>query len=232
MILSVHQPQYMPWLGYFHKIAKSDVFVFLDDVQYKKREFQNRNKIKTRNGWLWLTVPIVSKSRYMQKIAEVEIDNDAGWANDHIKTIEHSYAAAPFFTGHHGFFSELLNKKWTTLMDLNVETVRYLTGCFDIKTPVHFSSGLNLETTSTQRIIDICKNFGADTYLSGAGGMNYMDEGLFEKNGIKLVYQKFVHPEYRQCFGTFLPFMSAIDLLFNCGNESRDIIMRGGVTIH
>ena len=228
MILSVHQPQYIPWSGYLHKIAKSEIFVFLDDVQYKKREFQNRNKIKTRNGWLWLTVPVISKTRYIQKVAEVEIDNETNWSHDHIKTIEHAYASAPFFSEHWAFFSELYNKKWTKLMDLNVATIRYLLQCFDIKTPLHFSSELNLKTAGTQRIIDICKNFGADTYLSGTGGRDYLDEEMFEKNDTRLVYQKYIHPEYKQCFGPFLPFMSSLDLLFNCGHESRETIMSAG----
>jgi hypothetical protein len=112
MILSVHQPQYLPWIGYLDKVKKSDAFVFLDNVQYKKREFQNRNKIRTKEGWIWLTVPVITKDRYFQKIAEVEIDRTVDWRNDHWKSIEHSYAKAPFFAAYKERFAAIYNKEW------------------------------------------------------------------------------------------------------------------------
>jgi len=221
MILSVHQPQYLPWLGFFHKIAKSDIFVFLDDVQYKKREFQNRNKIRTKDGWLWLTVPVITKGKYTQKILEVEIDNTSDWAIEHFRSIELNYSKAEFFKEHRNFFESLYKKKWEKLIDINLEIIKYIMNCWNIKTPVYFSSSLNLQTSKTQRIIDICKHFKADTYLSGSGGKDYLEESLFHQNNIKLIYQKFEHPVYQQCFSGFEPYMSAIDLLFNCGQDGR-----------
>ncbi len=221
MILSVHQPQYLPWLGFFHKIAKSDIFVFLDDVQYKKREFQNRNKIRTKDGWLWLTVPVITKGKYIQKILEVEIDNTSNWTYEHFRSIELNYSGAKFYKEHRSFFESLYNKKWEKLIDINLEIIKYLMNFWNINTPIYFSSSLNLESTKTQRIIDICKHFKADTYLSGAGGKGYLEEELFQKNNIKLLYQNFEHPVYQQCYSGFEPYMSAIDLLFNCGQEAR-----------
>lgn len=224
MILSVHQPQYIPWLGYFHKIAHSDLFVLLDDVQYKKREFQNRNKIRTKEGFIWLTVPVITKGRYYQKISEVEIDNTTDWGLEHLKSIRLNYSKSEYYNLYIDFFEKLYKINWEYLCELNVETVKFILKELGINTPIEFSSKLKLESTSTQRIIDICKHFGADTYLSGAGGRDYLDESAFEKNGIKVVYQDFKHPQYKQIYDGFEPFMSSIDLLFNCGPESGAII--------
>ena len=202
MILSVHQPQYLPWLGYFDKIAKSDAFVFLDNVQYKKREFQNRNRIRTKDGWIWLTVPVITKDRFSQKISDVEINNEirlggttTGKASNTITRRRRSSLATATsvrdFTGKHG----------TNSIDINLHLSRYLPRAVSAsRTPVSFESELGITTTSTQRIIDICTEAGADTYLSGAGGKDYMDETLFTNNGITLEYQQFNHPVYPQNF--------------------------------
>jgi hypothetical protein len=225
MILSVHQPQYIPWLGYFHKIAKSDLFIFLDDVQYKKREFQNRNKIKTVSGPLWLTVPVITKGLYTQNIKDVKINNDEDWAGDHLKSIEHNYAKAANFQEHKQFFQVFYRKKHEMLMDASMEIINYSLNYLRINTPVKMSSEFKLTSSSTNRIIDLCKAAGADTYLSGSGGRDYMDVSLFEQNNIKLIFQEFKHPQYPQLFGAFESYLSIIDLFFNCGPKSRGIIL-------
>lgn len=217
MIVSVHQPQYLPWIGYFHKIVHSDIFIFLDDVQYKKREFQNRNKIRTKDGFMWLTVPVITKGRFYQKINEVEIDTSSSWRKEHLKSIKFNYQKSKFYDIYISFFEQLYEKDWKYLIDINLEIINFILSTLSIDTKIEFSSKLNLSSTSTQRIIDICKYYNADTYLSGIGGKNYLDEDLFKKNGIKLVYQNFVHPEYPQVYPGFVPYMSIIDLLFNCG---------------
>lgn len=227
MILSVHQPQYIPWLGYFHKIAKSDLFVFLDDVQYKKREFQNRNKIKTPAGPLWLTVPVITKGSFTQNIKDVLTSNDDNWALDHWKSIEHNYHRAECFKEHETFFKDTYSAKWERLMDISLATVNYALNYLNIRTPLKMSSEYDLQSTSTERIIDLCKKTGADTYLSGAGGKDYMDLSLFEKNNIKLLFQDFNHPQYTQLYGVFEPYLSFIDLVMNCGVKSRDILTEG-----
>ena len=221
MILSVHQPQYLPWLGYFDKIAKSDCFVFLDCVQYKKREFQNRNKIRTKDGWIWLTVPVISKSKGFQLINEVLINSSIGWQNKHLKSIICCYKNAKYFNEHIGFFENIYNKKFEKLIDINLAIIYYLLEQFSIKTKIFFESSLSISTKKTQRIIDICKKLNADTYLSGIGGKDYLDEELFEKENIKLIYQDFKHPVYKQCYEPFIPYMSVIDFLFNCGKEFK-----------
>ena len=231
MILSVHQPQYIPWLGYFHKIAKSDCFVFLDRVQYKPREFQNRNKIRTKEGWIWLSVPVLCKGRYRQSIYDVLIDNGFPWARKHLMSLKSWYARAEFFDAHFPFFQQVYTKNWEKLIDLNIAIINYLLNQLNISTPVYFESKLDIGQTKTSRIIEICQKLKAGTYLSGAGAKAYLEEEKFVQAGIKLIYQDFLHPVYRQQFclvdKDFIPFMSTLDLLFNEGPKSREILLGG-----
>ncbi len=232
MILSVHQPQYIPWLGYFHKIAKSDLFVFLDNVQYKEREFQNRNKVRTPQGWIWLTVPVISKGKGRQNIHEVAIDNEIQWQENHLRGLKTCYAHAEFFKEHVSFFQDLYSRKWDKLVDLNIVIIEYVLKYLAINTPVYFETKLNIASIHTERIIDICKTLDADTYFSGTGGRDYLEEGKFLEAKLKLVYQDFKHPEYRQQFMKdkegFIPYMSILDLIFNEGPRSREILLGGG----
>ncbi|MBN2406062.1 MAG: WbqC family protein [Elusimicrobia bacterium] len=219
MILGLHQPQYLPWLGYLDKIAKSDIFVFIDDVQYKKREFQNRNRIKTPDGALWLTVPVIVKGKYYQNINEVKINNEQDWRGDHLQSIRYNYSSAKHFERYYHIFEKLYSEEWESLLDLNMETVRIMLEAFGIKKESVLSSSLSIGTQKTERLIDICTRLGADVYLSGQGARDYMDEEMFRQKGIRLVYQEFVHPEYTQNFGGFISHLSALDYLFNCGGD-------------
>jgi hypothetical protein len=228
MVISVHQPQYIPWLGYFEKIARSDMFVFLDNVQYKEREFQNRNRIRTDKGWMWLTVPVITSEGGRIRMSDVQIDNTMPWQRKHLGSIKTSYASAPYFNEYYPFFEETLKKQWLKLSDLNVHIVRFIMEKLAITTPTVFESELDVLTAKTERIIDICKKSNADTYLSGVGAKDYLDESLFPANKITLYYQHFDHPEYKQCFEPFMPYMSAIDLLFNHGKNSRQILLASG----
>lgn len=228
MILAVHQPQYIPWLGYFHKINKSDIFVFLDDVQYKPREFQNRNKIRTRSGWIWLSVPVISKDLGRQRICDVKIDNEFPWQKKHLKSLEVWYAKAKFFNNYLPFFKEVYTRKWERLAELNVYIINYILRQLTISKPIYFESQLNIVNKSTERIVEICNKLKADTYLSGIGGKEYLQEDKFIKAGLKLIYQDFIHPTYHQQFmsddSDFLSYMSTLDLLFNEGPGSREIL--------
>ncbi|MFW6129792.1 MAG: WbqC family protein [Atribacterota bacterium] len=215
MIAGIHQPQYMPWLGYIDKIKKCDKFVFLDDVQYKKREYQNRNKIRTPQGSMWLTIPVLVKGKYRQDIKQVKINNSTNWRKDHIKAIKHNYSSAKYFDKYFPQIEKIFSKEYKYLIDINMETIKFMIKAFDIDTEYVFSSELNIKSQRTQRLIDICKKLGADEYLSGQGAKDYMDQELFNKNGIKLRYQEFKHPEYTQNFDGFIPNLSAIDYLFN-----------------
>ena len=237
MILSVHQPQYLPWLGYFDKIDKSDGFVFLDNVQYKHREFQNRNKIRvnlqTPGGCLkgegiWLSVPVVYKGHSRARIGQVLIDNGSDWQRKHWGSLKSAYSAAPFFKEHSAFFEEVYSRRWERLADLNIHIIKYILEYLKIDTPLYYESRIGTTQEATERIIELCKKLNADTYLSGSGAKVYLEEERFAQSGIKLEYQHFVHPQYRQQFvkqeGDFLPYMSIVDLLFNEGPESINIL--------
>ena len=232
MILSAHQPQYIPWLGYFDKINKSDCFVFLDNVQYKAREYQNRNKICTKDGWMWLTVPVTSKGLGRQKICDVKIDNDSNWQKKHSRSLKIWYGRTKFFKDHFPFFENVYTGRWRKLIDLNIYAIKYLLKGLKIKTPLYNESEIGTSLQGTNRIIEICKRLKADTYLSGVGGKNYLEEEKFVQAGIKLEYQNFIHPVYHQRYmkgkDSFLLYMSALDLLFNEGEKSINIL-RGGL---
>jgi hypothetical protein len=224
MIASAHQPQYLPWLGYFHKIYHSDIFIFLDDVQYKEREYQNRNRIRTLKDWMWLTVPILKNGQSYPNISNVYIDNTQRWKQKHRRAMYLNYAKAPFFKKYSEFFEDLYKKEWNRLVDLNIYITKYILDSLQINKPIYFASQLKIETKNTRRIVDICRVLSIDTYLSGIGGKDYLEEELFDANGIKLIYQDFKHPEYIQHHAPFMPFMSIIDLLFNHGPDSLRIL--------
>lgn len=225
MLAAIHQPQFMPWLGYFDKMDRCDVFVLLDNVQYKKNEYQNRNRIKTSQGWQWLTVPV--KYRFPQMINEVQIDNSVDWQKKHLHALETNYRKAHYFEKYINLFKEFYSKEWQTLSQVNIASIALLKDILGIKTRVVIASEMQgLRDEPNLRLIDICKRLGADTYLAGKDGRNYMNLDLFNDAGIKLEFQEFKHPAYPQLFGRFEYFMSAIDLTFNCGNESLEIIRK------
>lgn len=222
MIVAIHQPQYLPWLGYFDKIDKSDVFVLLDNVQYKKNEWQNRNRIKTARGWQWITVPVLYK--FPQRIRGVRINNRVNWREKHLHALVCNYSKSPYFGDHRSFFEHTYNRNWEYLVDINTHMIKYLVKVLGITTKILIASDFSLRDHPTERLIDICKAVGADTYLSGVDGARYMDMEKFMQAKIKVIVQKFKHPIYNQLFGKFEPFMSIVDLLFNHGHESLRII--------
>ncbi|MGA3206904.1 MAG: WbqC family protein [Syntrophales bacterium] len=223
MIVSVHQPQYLPWLGYFDKIDKADVFVLLDNVQFKKNEVQNRNKIKTAAGGQWLTVPVMY--HFPQLINEVEINNRERWQNKQQQALISNYKKAPHWNALEPFFTDLFQSQWQTISQLNIYVVKKLVEILGIKTPLHIASEMGkFPEDPDERLIAITKYFGTDTYLAGSGGRNYMDMDRYDRNSIKVLFQDYRHPVYEQLFGDFLPYMSVIDLIFNHGDESLRIL--------
>ena len=223
MIVAVHQPQYLPWLGYFDKIRRADVFCYLNDVQYKKNEWQNRNRIKTAQGWQWVTVPV--RYRFPQKINEVYINNEVEWRKKHLQAMITNYNRAPYFKQVVGILEDAFSKDWEFISDLNVYLIESLKSLLNLEAKRSVrSSDLELREEPTDRLIDICKALGADTYLAGQGAMEYMDLERFEKNGLKVIVQEFKHPVYPQMFKEFQSHLSIVDLLCNCGPESMNII--------
>ena len=224
MIVSIHQPYYFPWLGYFEKILKADVFVILDDVQYEKRNFYNRNKIKVSNGSAWITVPVLDS--YKKNMMDVKINNEEQWQKKHFNSFIHNYKKAPFFKDHEEFLYDIYKEKtWDKLIDLNLYTLNYFIQALDITTPIRYASELNINSTATQRLIDITKAVNAKTYFSGSSGKKYMELELFEAENIDVIYQNYTTPMYPQLGKDFEPNMCILDLLLNNGPDSKEIIL-------
>lgn len=202
----------------------------MDDAQYDKR-FTNRNKIMATNGWTWLSVPINKDHKFLPN-SQVEINNDISWRDEHWKKIYHSYANAMHFKKYESFFKNIYDIKWTSLFELNFETLKKVIDLLGIKISILKSSELDASGTSTQRLVNLCRAVGADTYVSGIGGKNYMDEKLFAKNNIRLEYQNYAARPYPQRLSdSFLPDLSIIDMLVNVGHESIKIISKSDVSL-
>ncbi|MFC2004454.1 WbqC family protein [Chloroflexota bacterium] len=233
MIVSIHQPEHIPWLGFFDKMTQAEVFVLLDNVQYRHKYFQNRNKIRSANGETWLNVPVLTKGRQEQLINEVEIDSrEARWREKCWHSISVNYQKSPFFEKYHGFFKDLYEKEWGLLSDLNECIIRYIAGELNLNVKLVKASELPVSGSGEILILDICKELGATTYISGISGIAAKGrefEPAFSKERIEVVYQEFHHPIYQQVYKPFIPFMSTIDLLFNYGNKSPDVLKGIGV---
>ena len=229
-ILTAHQPVYLPWLGLFHKISLADQYVIFDTVQYLKRDWNNRNKIKTAQEPQWLTVPVYTHHKFDQILAEVKINNDLDWRKKHLRSLEVNYCKTPYFKCYIDFFRELYGKKWEYLVDLNDEVLRYFLNILGIDVEILYGHDLGLEGEKSDLVTDMCKKLKADIYVFGALGRNYAKVEEFRSHGIEPMFQEYVHPVYPQMFGSFEPFLSVIDLLFNCGDASSEIIKRGNLT--
>ncbi len=228
MIVAGHQPNYLPWLGFFEKMRLCDVFIVEDAVQYEHQGFTNRNKIKTPYGAKWLTVPIEHCGRPLM-IKEVQIANEAepDWAKRHWLGLLHNYGKAPFWSEYCELFEDIYNREWTRLFDLNMRLIKEIMGILNIKTELVFSSSLNISKKKSESVLSKCKAVGADILLSGSGGKNYLNLKRFEEEGIRVVFQDFNYPKYTQLHGEFLPNLSVVDYLFNAvkgSNQRKDLV--------
>ncbi|MFC1630187.1 WbqC family protein [Patescibacteria group bacterium] len=226
MILTAHQPEYLSWIGFFDRIYQADIFVVLDDVQYQKGGFINRNKIKTSQGWQWLTVPVKEREG-RKKINEVAINNQADWAKSHWKAMSCNYSNATHFKEHADFFKGVFDKEWEMIAELDVFLLENIMNLLGIKKRIERSSLMNVTGEATERLVNMCKELGATTYLSGPGGREYMEMEKFKEANINVIFQDFVHPTYPQLFKEkdFIPYLSIVDILFNCGSESLKTIL-------
>jgi len=228
-VVSIIQPAYLPWLGYFDRVAKSDLLVVLDHVEMDKSsrtKFANRNRIRTPSAWSWLTVPVRTKGNFNSvPIKNLPIVQDSDWCRKHWNSIHANYARSSNFEEHSTFFKELYERKWKYLDPLISEINDYLLHAFDISTKVVRSSELDPQETKSDLILELCHKVGAELYISGPFGRGYLDRAAFLNANIDLRFHDYPHPEYRQIFDGFEPYMSAIDLLFNHGSTSRDIFI-------
>ncbi len=226
MKVAIHQPQYLPWLGHFAKLAAADCWIFLDTVQYEKHGWQNRNRIRTPRGAQWVTVPV--KARLGTLIRDVEIDPGQSWARKHLAALSVNYARAPYFARYFGELEPLLRRPWRLLADLNVELTCFLAEALGLSRRMLRASELPPgRADPTGRLLDLCLAVGADTYLSGQDGAQYMDLRQFEDRRVAVLRQEYQHPTYAQLDGDFLPFLSVVDLLLNHGESSLQILRQG-----
>ena len=219
-IAAIHQPNYIPWLGYFFKIAHADKFVFLDNVVYPDTSFVNRNSIKTQSGPAWLTIPVIRRGRRGQLIGEVETDNTHQWADRHLATLQSNYGRAPYFKETLALLEphfRAATDKRKSLSTFNIEVICSIATYLRINTQFIRASELNVSGHKTELLLDICRVVGATTYVAGAGGKSYQEDGKFEHAGIAPLFSSFSQGSYPQLFGEFVGNLSIVDVLMNCG---------------
>ncbi len=223
--IAILQSNYIPWKGYFDLINMVDEFVLFDDMQYTKRDWRNRNKIKTLNGLTWLTIPVEVKGKYFQKINET-IVSDKDWAKKHWQTITHSYSKAKYFKEYKAVFEELyLTCDEAYLSQINYKFITTINEILGIKTKLRWSSEFELVDGQTEKLLAICKQCNANTYLSGPAAKDYFDIELAEKENIKVEWMDYIgYKEYNQLFPPFEHGVSIIDLIFNEGNQTKEFL--------
>jgi hypothetical protein len=231
MILTAHQPAYMPWLGYFHKIALADNFVMLDDVQFEKNSFTNRNKIKTSNGEAWLTIPVEMKGHLDKKISDIQMESRSNWKRKHWNSLLMNYKKAPFFDQYAGYFEKYYTLETNNLFDFISVSSDFFFNELNIKPVTKKLSELQIDAKKQDLILDMCRATGSNAFVFGALGKNYADKNLFATNGISIYFQEFEHPVYPQLWGDFVPYMGVIDALFNLGSQrTSEIIFEKNIT--
>lgn len=231
MILTAHQPAYMPWLGYFHKIALADNFVLLDSVQFEKNSFTNRNKIKTSNGEAWLTIPVEMKGHLDKTINEIQMDAKSNWKKKHWNSLLLNYKKTPYFSHYSDFFENYYTVETNNLNDFISISSNFFFNELKIYPVTKKLSELNIESKKQDLIIDLCKITNSSAFVFGALGKNYADKNLFDTNNISVYFQEYKHPVYQQLWNGFVPYMGVIDALFNLGPErTKEVIFDGNIT--
>lgn len=225
MIVANHQPQYLPYLGFFYKIARCDLLVVMDDVQFLQRGHQHRNLIKMQTGTQWLTVPV--RQQRGQLIKDVRIDDQQRWARKHWAALRTNYSGAPHWKSLAPELEAVLTRDgYTHLCELDLELLRWAMRQLGLAVPMRLSSTLEVDGELSQRHINICNAVGARDYISGSGGRQYMDLQLFAAAGIEVRFADFTARPYPQLYPKhgFIPNLSVVDALFNLGPSARDLI--------
>ena len=226
-IIAIHQPNFIPWIGFFYKWMVADIFVMLDDVQFSNNSLINRNKIKTSQGEQWITVPVMRRGRFRQQINETRILRDPKWIKKCLGSLKMNYSNSPFFSKYYPKIQELISQNQERLVELNISLLKWIVNEISIDVPFLRSSELKcISGNSTERLVSICKALGADKYYCGFGGNKYHNEDLFKEMQIQLIKTDFLHPTYPQSWGRFIPNLSVLDLMFNCGDESKKYILK------
>jgi len=226
MIVSANQPYFAPFPGFFYKALKSDLFVLLDDVQFPRgTTWISRNRFKSHQGFLWITIPVWKSGLGLQKIKDIRICHEGRWAQKHLESLQTAYKHAPYLSEHAEFLEEMFSKKNDKLLDLNLSVIRYLMTTLGINTKTVLLSEIEVSSTGNQRLVDICKKTGATRFLAQAPAKKFIDEKLFLDSGIELIFFTPPTPIYPQLWGDFLGNLSVLDLVLNCGPKAREILL-------
>jgi hypothetical protein len=229
MILTAHQPVYLPWLGLFHKIALADRFVSFNQVQYQPKDWNNRNKVKTSQDLVWLTVPVNRKGYMEKKICDIEINNQVPWGRKHWGTLLNNYGKAPFFKKYADYFEHIYKLEWNSLVELNESMLQWFLDTLGIDIKVERAGDFDFCGEKSGLVLDMCQKLGAEIYIFGAQGRDYADTAAFDAVGIEARFQEYHHPIYPQQHGEFASHISIVDLLFNCGENSLEILLSGNL---
>ena len=223
-VAAIHQPQYLPYLGFFDKIARADVLVVLDDVQFHRRGLQHRNKIKTSTGWQWLTLPVTGG--HDQAIRDVRLSDTEPWQRKHANAIRWNYGRAPYFPPYAEEMIEIIQHPWERMIDADMALLRWVMRALGLEPSIAYSSDLEVRGIRSERLANLCRTVGATTYLSGPGGRRYVEPDVFERAGVELAWQEFAAPRYEQLFPEhgFIPDLSVIDTLLCCGPETSSMV--------
>lgn len=223
MRVTIHQPEHLPWLGFFHKMADCDVYVLLDSVQFTKNNYQNRNRLIDQNGMpFWSTAPVRMAGHTDKRIVDMELDNTQPWSRKTWARIAGAYRRHPYFSALAPELESIFMGGHVRLVDLNLDLIELFRRQLGISVPMVRSSTMEVEGIRSELLLSICKTLGAETYLSGPSGRDYLDTALFSAAGIALDYHAFKHPTYSAPI--FQPYLSSLDLLFNHGPKSREIL--------
>lgn len=223
MFVTIHQPEFMPWAGFFNKVVQTDLLIVLDNVKFQKNYFDNRCRIKQNGEARWLTVPVLGRDS-SQSIASIEVAG-GGWEKKAWNTLEFNYRRAPFWAEHEGFLRGYFEPgRWRLLVDMNLAFIEYACGRLSIPLRMRRASELGVETKGSQLVLDLCRAAGAESYLSGAFGRDYLDEPAFVAAGIGLKYQDYAQPPYEQFNGAYVGPLSLVDALLNLGPRARKLL--------
>ena len=221
MRISIHQPDYIPWLGFYYKVAHSDKFVYLDDAQFSNEAAHNYNVIKTPQGEFRLKIPVNQKLGDI--ICNVITKDELKWREKHLKTIEMNYKKAPYFNEIYPKLQEVWLAGYSNLAELNMAINQCIFDGFQISVPIIRTSQMKIMSSREERILDICEIMGASEYLSGNGARAYQKEEHFEERGIALTYLDYKPIRYSQLWGDFIPCMSVVDYIMNCGFDWEQV---------
>ncbi|MBU1248402.1 MAG: WbqC family protein [Proteobacteria bacterium] len=215
MMVTIHQPDFLPWLGFFHRWQNCEKFIVLDDVQFIRRGWHHRDKVKFSTGVKWLTVPVMKKGKFEQLIRDVRLEEGMQWRKTHLNTIRAYYGKAPGFDQHFSALEDIYQQKDKFLVDMNVKMLRYIATTLGLDAPMLFASELGCDQTATRRLVELTARVGGTQYLTGTGSREYLEETLFREREIEVVWQQFTHPVYPQLHGAFVPGLSVLDYVMN-----------------